>query len=54
MLHVRRVKRGTDAAHPIIADELRALRKLQRGAGAEESIRVHVGARITVRHVRLR
>jgi site-specific recombinase XerD len=29
-LHVRRVKRGTPATHPIRGDEMRALRKLQR------------------------
>jgi integrase len=29
-LHVRRVKKGTPATHPILGDELRALRKLQR------------------------
>lgn len=29
-LHVRRVKRGTPAAHPIRGDELRALRRLRR------------------------
>jgi integrase len=29
-LHVRRAKRGTPATHPIIGDELRALRRLQR------------------------
>jgi type 1 fimbriae regulatory protein FimB/type 1 fimbriae regulatory protein FimE len=29
-LHVRRVKRGTPATHPVVGDELRALRKLQR------------------------
>jgi integrase len=29
-LHVRRVKRGTPATHPIMGDELRALRRLQR------------------------
>jgi type 1 fimbriae regulatory protein FimB/type 1 fimbriae regulatory protein FimE len=29
-LHVRRVKRGTPATHPIGGDELRALRRLQR------------------------
>jgi len=32
-LHVRRLKRGTPAAHPIGGDELRALRQLQRGQG---------------------
>jgi site-specific recombinase XerD len=30
-LHVRRVKRGTPSTHPILGDELRALRRLQRG-----------------------
>jgi integrase len=29
-LHVRRVKRGTPATHPILGDELPALRRLQR------------------------
>ena len=29
-LHVRRVKNGTPATHPIAGDELRALRRLQR------------------------
>jgi type 1 fimbriae regulatory protein FimB/type 1 fimbriae regulatory protein FimE len=29
-LHVRRVKKGTPATHPILGDELRALRRLQR------------------------
>jgi len=29
-LHVRRVKRGTPSAHPILGDELRAFRRLQR------------------------
>jgi len=29
-LHVRRVKQGTPATHPIIGDELRAFRRLQR------------------------
>ncbi len=30
LLHVRRVKKGTPATHPIRGDELRALRRLQR------------------------
>jgi type 1 fimbriae regulatory protein FimB/type 1 fimbriae regulatory protein FimE len=30
VLHVRRVKKGTPATHPIIGDEMRALRRLQR------------------------
>ena len=29
-LHVRRVKQGTPSTHPILGDELRALRCLQR------------------------
>jgi type 1 fimbriae regulatory protein FimB/type 1 fimbriae regulatory protein FimE len=29
-LHVRRVKKGTPSSHPILGDELRALRRLQR------------------------
>jgi len=29
-LHVRRVKQGTASTHPIVGDELRALRRLQR------------------------
>ena len=30
VLHVRRAKRGTPSTHPIVGDELRALRRLQR------------------------
>ena len=30
VLHVRRAKKGTPATHPIVGDEMRALRKLQR------------------------
>jgi type 1 fimbriae regulatory protein FimB/type 1 fimbriae regulatory protein FimE len=30
LLHVRRVKKGTPATHPILGDEMRALRKLHR------------------------
>jgi site-specific recombinase XerD len=30
VLHVRRVKQGTPSTHPILGDELRALRRLQR------------------------
>jgi integrase len=29
-LHVRRVKQGTPSTHPILGDELRALRRLDR------------------------
>ena len=34
MLHVRRVKKGTPATHPLRGDEMRALRKLQREGAA--------------------
>jgi type 1 fimbriae regulatory protein FimB/type 1 fimbriae regulatory protein FimE len=30
LLHVRRAKKGTPATHPILGDEMRALRRLQR------------------------
>jgi site-specific recombinase XerD len=30
VLHIRRVKQGTPSSHPILGDELRALRRLQR------------------------
>jgi integrase len=30
VLHVRRIKQGTPSTHPILGDELRALRRLQR------------------------
>ena len=42
ILHVRRVKRGTPATHPLTGRELRALRRLQREAGGS--------ARHAVRH----
>jgi hypothetical protein len=32
-LHVRRAKRGTPSMHPIIGDELRALRRKLRSHG---------------------
>jgi len=34
ILHVRRVKQGTPAAHPLTGRELRALRRLQREQGS--------------------
>jgi site-specific recombinase XerD len=34
-LHVRRVKQGTPSTHPIVGDELRALRRLQREQAAK-------------------
>ncbi len=35
VLHVRRVKKGTPATHPVVGDEMRALRKLQRDQDPE-------------------
>jgi integrase len=32
VLHVRRVKNGTPSTHPLCGDEMRALRRLQRGS----------------------
>ena len=34
-LHVRRVQQGTPSMHPIVGDELRALRRLQRDQEAK-------------------
>jgi len=34
VLHVRRVKNGTPSTHPLLGDELRALRRLQRESPA--------------------
>ena len=47
-LHVRRVKQGTPSTHPIVGDELRALRRLQREQEPKSLVRVHVGARRTI------
>src|SRR5260370_40623983 len=35
ILHVRRVKQGTPATHPLTGRELRALRRLQRDRGSK-------------------
>jgi integrase len=39
VLHVRRVKQGTPATHPLTGLEMRVLRKLQRESEASESSR---------------
>jgi hypothetical protein len=44
-LHVRRVKLGMPSTHPILGDELRALRRLRRRAGAQVALRVYVRPR---------
>ena len=36
-LHVRRLKQGTPSTHPILGDELRALRRLQRKQGPKSA-----------------
>jgi site-specific recombinase XerD len=38
ILHVRRVKQGTAATHPLTGRELRALRRLQREAGSSSFV----------------
>ena len=48
-MRVRRVKQGTPSTHPILGDELRALRRLN-DTGAEVSFCVHLGARGTPQH----
>ena len=44
---------GHPGTHPILGDELRALRRLQARAGAQVALRVHVGARGTLQHCRV-
>ena len=53
-LHVRRVKQGTPSTHPILGDELRALRRLQRDQDPRSRFVFHVRARLAVHHGRLR
>jgi integrase len=53
-LHVRRVKQGTPSAHPIVGDELRALRRLQREQEPKFTLCVHFGAGDAVHHSWLR
>ena len=49
-LAVRRAKKGSPSTHPILGDELRALRKLQREQEPQVRIRLYVGARFALRH----
>jgi integrase len=51
-LHVRRVKQGSPSTHPILGDELRALAPAR--AGAQVSLRVHVGAWHAIQQCRVR
>jgi type 1 fimbriae regulatory protein FimB/type 1 fimbriae regulatory protein FimE len=44
-LHVRRVKQGTPSVHPIIGDELRALRRLQREYASSHPLMVRMMSR---------
>jgi integrase len=43
VLHVRRVKNGTPSANPLLGDELRALRRLQRESAASPFVFVSEG-----------
>jgi len=47
-LHVRRVKQGTLSTHPILGDELRALRRLRREQEPKSPFVVHVRARCSI------
>jgi integrase len=47
-LHVRRAKQGTPSTHPILGDELRALRRLTARAGSQVSLHIHIRARHAV------
>ena len=49
-LHVRRVKRGTPSTHPILGDELRALRRPQREQEPKVALCVHFRARSALQH----
>ena len=41
LLHVRKLKNGTPATHPLTGKELRALRRLQRNKN-QTAVRVHI------------
>ena len=45
LLHVRRLKSGSPATHPLTGKELRALRRLQREQGGQIAVRLHSGTR---------
>ena len=45
LLHVRRLKNGSPATHPLTGKELRALRRLQREQEIKVAVRVHIGTR---------
>ena len=49
-LHVRRVKQGTPSTIPILGDDLRALRRLQREQEFKVAIRVYVGSWHAIHH----
>ena len=49
-LHVRRVKQGTPSAHPILGDELRALRQLQRKQEPKAGPRVYIRTGSALQH----
>ena len=49
-LHVRRVKQGTPSTHPVLGDELRALRRLQREQEPKVAVCVYFGARGALQH----
>jgi type 1 fimbriae regulatory protein FimB/type 1 fimbriae regulatory protein FimE len=52
-LHVRRAKHGTASTHPIVGDELRALRRLQREQDPKSPF-VFTSERSAIHHCRIR
>ena len=44
LLHVRKLKNGSPATHPLTGKELRALRRLQRDQEFKVAVRVHLVA----------
>ena len=50
VLHVRRAKKGTPATHPVVGDEMRALRKLQREQEPKAPFVFTVRAWLAVHH----
>ena len=47
VLHVRRAKKGTPATHPIVGDEMRAMRKLRRDQDPKSPFVFRAGAPFT-------
>ena len=53
-LAVRRAKKGTPSTHPILGDEMRALRRIHREQELKSPFGLYLGAGITLHHSGLR